>query len=233
MNRLLAIAAIVIAIGAATYVAWTWAYPTGTLRYRMTVEVEVNGEIRTGSSVLEARFTLPPPSPVGGNRVTTRMRGDAAVVDLGDRGLLFVLLTGRPTESSRGFYSDPEAIAVSAFFGTSIGSLPEHTIREMSQMTLKAELGPQLLPMMVRFGDIDDPKTVEWVRPGEFADHYGLGARFIRATLETTDDPVTTGIRQLLPWLEGFKGTFGGLGRPSQTEPEKNLTGNEFIKGRP
>ena len=51
--------------------------------------------------------------------------------------------------------------------------------------------------MMVRFGNINDPKSVERVEPNQ------IGVR--RIWLETTSEPVTTGIKLRLPWLVSQK----------------------------
>jgi hypothetical protein len=51
-------------------------------------------------------------------------------------------------------------------------------------------------PMLVHFGDIDDPKTVRKVSP------ESIGVT--RITIEVTDDPVTTGIEKRLEWLAKY-----------------------------
>ena len=57
---------------------------TPTYRYRMTVEVETPEGLKTGSSVIEvstdvaSEYTIPTPG-----KVTNRVRGEAAAVDLG------------------------------------------------------------------------------------------------------------------------------------------------------
>lgn len=58
---------------------------------------------------------------------------------------------------------------------------------------VKGELSRADWPMMVRFGDINDPKTVERVSP----DAIGV----TQIALETTVAPVTTGIQNRLRWL--------------------------------
>ena len=59
---------------------------------------------------------------------------------------------------------------------------------------VSAELPRKHWPMMVRFGDIHDPKSVEKVEP------EAIGVK--RITLETTSDPVTAGIEKRLGWLK-------------------------------
>ena len=65
---------------------------------------------------------------------------------------------------------------------------------------MKAELSRADWPLMVRFGDINDPKTVEQVDPDT------IGVK--RIVLETTRADVTTGIEKRIPWIikaESFK----------------------------
>ena len=71
-----------------------------------------------------------------------------------------------------------------------------------------ALLVPQEMPFLVRFRDLKNPMSVEEVQPGNLAATFGGGARLLRATIEMTDAPVTTGIETRLPWLEGLKGGF-------------------------
>ena len=67
-------------------------------------------------------------------------------------------------------------------------------------------------PMLVTFGDLDDPTSVERVDPDELAATFGEGVRLKRITVQVTDDPVTSGIGQRLGWLNRTKGTL--LSRP-------------------
>jgi hypothetical protein len=69
------------------------------------------------------------------------------------------------------------------------------------------------LPLLVRFRDISDPKTVEKVDPANLAASFGAGVKLTRATIETVPSgywpfnlfgiggsPVTRGIEARLPW---------------------------------
>ena len=64
----------------------------------------------------------------------------------------------------------------------------------------RAELPRADWPLMVRFGDISDPKTVEQVDPDT------IGVK--RILLETTRDDVTTGIEKRLGWLPTVNGSL-------------------------
>ena len=63
------------------------------------------------------------------------------------------------------------------------------------------ELPFEDLPLLVRFRDLTDPTSIESVDPFELARSYGAGVTLKRATVEITDDPITTGITKNLPWL--------------------------------
>jgi len=143
-------------------------------------------------------------------------RGEAAVVDLRSRGILFALLNNdavRPASAAGG------AIAWVAFQnldrqarvdanGDSTKSLA-YFIDAMNRGKPKADVSIEALPLLVRFRDPNDPRTVERVDPNHLAQSLGPGATLARATVEITDDPLTTGIEKELPWLAG--GELGTL----------------------
>ena len=60
-------------------------------------------------------------------------------------------------------------------------------------------------PMLVTFGNIDDPASVERVDPDDLAFTFGDGVSLKRITVQVTDDPVTTGIEQRLGWLGNIR----------------------------
>src|SRR5262249_13499521 len=75
----------------------------------------------------------------------------------------------------------------------------------------------KLYPRLLRFRDIKDPATAELVDPDYLAKSFGPGFRLVRVTIEITNEPVTRGIRKILPWLsrnlESFRLNVGpGLG---------------------
>lgn len=63
------------------------------VRYRLTVEVDDNGAIRTGAAVQEENCTFNDGAFKGmGNALNCGIKGEAVVIDLGEKGALFVLL---------------------------------------------------------------------------------------------------------------------------------------------
>ena len=68
------------------------AYRNFSLRYRLTVSVEDNGQIKTGASIVEAgleSLTAFLCFPVCGQNL--RFAGNAVAIDLGAKGLLFAI----------------------------------------------------------------------------------------------------------------------------------------------
>lgn len=190
----------------------------GTWRYRMTVEIETPEGLKTGTAVREvwaqemSRMTT---EAVPQTKVT----GEAVVVDLGERGVVFALL--------RGTYGVDFAhrVAAKAFPGKpgGMGYTPEGIDYYEHLKDVKTDLQIDNMPMMVTFGDMNDPTSVElvyktariqnkdeWTNPSyeatdNFERLFGKGVRLKRVTLEMTDDPVTTGVLKWLPWLPEYR----------------------------
>ena len=175
-------------------------------RFRLTVEVETPQGIKTGSSVMEAfasqgTLRLGDVSPSSGG-----LEGEAVVVDL-PGGPIFALLTlgdgKNPLDAVVTTALAPELRTYKGA-GTYISA-----VRKLGHPwfgSFKAELSPngdtggknparsaREWPVFVRFRDINDPKSIERVNP------QAVGVKHI--WVETTGDPVTTGIEKRLVWF--------------------------------
>jgi hypothetical protein len=158
----------------------------------MTVEVETPRGLKTGAGVMEvsAYHTLALTSeekPGGGG-----LKGEAVVVDLPGRPL-FVLLK-RPDAMG----SLAAAVTLALAPDAKVGGLDAYidAVRKLGGWSAhaKADLPREDWPLMVRFKDINDPKSVEKVDPDAIA--------VKRILLETTRDDVTTGIEKRIPWID-------------------------------
>lgn len=185
--------------GAVALLGGCWG-SSASYRYRMTVEVDTPEGIKTGSSVMEVRLARG--MAIGDQSgVTSGVFGEAVVVDL-PNGPLFVLLQvpdagpplqdivphallGRRSDGPDGAMADGAKLG-STWFSEYRAELPR-TRDNGSQVSNNN------WPMMVRFADINDPKSVEQVDPAS------IGVK--RITVETTSDDVTTGIEKRLGWL--------------------------------
>ncbi len=81
-------------------------------------------------------------------------------------------------------------------------------VDHLSRMRDTVELTPSQLPMLVRFRNIHDPRTVERVNPDDLGAIFGPGVRLLHATIAITADPVTTGTVKQLEWLNGSTPTL-------------------------
>ena len=199
---------------------------TATVRYRLTLEAEVDGAPKSGSGVIEVTYSKNN-DPISQAEFSIDVRGEAVVLDLGPRRVLFALLKG-DTDSRSG----ADYIVLRAF-NLPGGALPSPVtsgLQQVRQLSGKRELPLTSLPLLVRFGDINDPKTVERVHPQNLTESFGPGAKLVRSTLEIvpagvwplnslgiTGEPITTGIQGRLGWLKriggGYlDGTFAGGG---------------------
>jgi hypothetical protein len=124
---------------------------------------------------------------------------------------LFALLRGRTIGLSEDVSFPPYVVleAFSSRLDKRAGIIEK--MRELNKLQPKAELPSALLPMLVRFRDIKDPRSVEGVSPDNLAASFGPGVRLRRATIEITRDRVTTGIGQTLPWLDELDKRGGAL----------------------
>src|ERR1700728_2429725 len=98
MRKLLIIVLIIIGIP----VIWFWvSFPTVSYRYRLTVAVECDGQVHSGSSVIEVLLRFNPKwLPPSGGTYNVFVTGQAVLIDLGARGVLVAALGGNPYDLS-------------------------------------------------------------------------------------------------------------------------------------
>jgi hypothetical protein len=167
-------------------------FPTySSYRYRMTVEVEVNGKVYSGASVIEVTINRQPQIGSAPPYVPY-IRGDAVFVDLGKgRNVIALLAAGPSAENAN--YSDN---IVPALFKVPVEHWPE-----LGDMRGTREVPASRMPTFVTFADLNDPKSARVVRPEDFENEFGAGASLRSVTVEMTVDPVTRKIVTKLPWL--------------------------------
>jgi hypothetical protein len=227
---------------------------THVYRYRLTLEVTVNDKPHAGSGVIGVSVT----ESAGlflysSSNIHHGVRGEAVVVDLGERGALFVLLQDIDRPQGPGFGASPEYIVQSAFPpvpGPDV--MTSANMRRYARGGEKRDLKPGELPLLVRFRDISDPKTVERVDPSNLAATFGAGVKLTRVTIETVPsgywpfnlfgiggEPVTRRIEKRLGWLaapwekqrELLKGPYWDSSDPNYVYG-KHLTLDYFQLGR-
>lgn len=178
-------------------------------RYRLTVEVDTPQGLRTGSSVIEVTAGEVG-TTLGG--ASAQAKGEAVAVDIAPGQTLFVLLR---SEASHGWAAgimsgvtpdpDDSSIPIDDRFGAKIEAVRANRKLNVVPRWFAPRFADQKpvggYPIMVRFRDVRDPKTVERVDPDNLAASFGQGVSLRRITVQITDDPVTTGIEKRLVWL--------------------------------
>ena len=197
-------------------VVWKLAFPSETIRFRLTLEAEVDGKLVTASSAVEVLFVGPTfldswdplQDDPRGSHTDIRVRGEAVALEVGNRGYLFATLA--PVERSRsdGLLNYPcciyaQAIVPRAWREPQIRVAAD--LARLRRLSSKMELSIDELPLLVCFGDLSRPETVERVDPNDLAASFGPGVRLASATVELTDAPITDEIVRILPWLANEK----------------------------
>ncbi|MGO4741593.1 hypothetical protein AB4099_34155 [Bosea sp. 2KB_26] len=210
----------------------TFIQPSFEHRFRITLEVDTPEGLRSGTSVWSVNCT----EPLGGFlRSMTggcQTRGEAIVVSLPDgRALIGLMAFGSRVEIADIYDTAPRAFGFrgSGANGGWFSQAPSWTGTQL--------LTNGLIPALVTFADLGNPKTARLLSPSndDFAKEFGLGYRFRRAMLEMvpvgiwplnrvgiTGVPTATGIDVKLPWLLAAK-NYGYLSGRSGCNPWTEL----------
>jgi hypothetical protein len=168
------------------------AYPTYSYRYRMTVDVMVDGVVRSGASVIEVTIEKQPKVLDAPSQIS-RVRGEAVFVDLGmGRNVTALLATERATNVDYPFY------VISMVFGL---TFDDRDLRKLADLKGRRDLPASFLPTFVTFSDLNDANTARIVSPSDFEKEFGIDVQFKRIWIEITESPVANGIDKKLLWL--------------------------------
>lgn len=190
---------------------------------RLTLVIETpQGEV-SGSSVTKVSF-----SPR--NKIilrdldgsTLRLRGEVAMVEVLPGRWLFALLP----DQERLIYTYVSDQQADGHIGL------EEAIPLIRDQTEPIALDPNSkssldyaprFPILATFDDIMKPETVRVVDPKNLAAVFGEGVRLKTVTLEITDDAVTEGRVEALPFWQQLQaqGTFSGLQSFDPKKPDK------------
>jgi hypothetical protein len=177
----------------ALVVGYNYLYPNYTYRYRLTVNIEVDGKLHSGSSVIEVTWRGGPKIGEGGAYWPT-VRGQAVLVDLSDRGLVVATLIA---EDNRKAGFGVQWIVPRAFGDENGGDY-----KRVTELRGKRELSFDNLPRFLWFPNPQDPNTAETLLVGNIPSVFGPSAHFAGAFVEITSDPLVNDIRQKLPWIK-------------------------------
>ena len=166
-------------------------------RFRMTVEVQTPAGVKRGWSVMEETayetWRLTSEEHAGGGG----LRGEAVIVDL-PSGPLFALLT---TGDARQPLDVEVTRALSGVAPLNPVSVYVRAVKDLGRnVGLTAGLPRKRWPLMVRFRNLSDPRTVEQVDPD------AIGVR--RVIIQTTTEPITAVLQRRLEWLSTQVGSL-------------------------
>jgi hypothetical protein len=221
-------------------------YPSGEWRYKITVEVETPEGVKTGSAVREISAISRPKGMGESNDTHVKLaKGEAVVVDLGGRGVLFALLTNPHATS----LDHPIWTVFNAFPSPCLdGAVSRCSVKYYKDLknTAVVELKEKDFPMLVSFEDINDPKTIRpvitmdvcadtetriphssfCIKEDFFEQYFGKGVSLLSIKVEMAEEPVTWGvvdrympsyrpIQEYMKWLRSLK-----YGDPRRVGPD-------------
>lgn len=173
----------------------------GRYRFRMTVEVETLQGRKSGSSVFQVTAGYRPDLQPGGKAREWKVRGEAVAVDLPDGKTLFALL------KTFAIYNDLVGMSMTALDPAFRNDVPEsaNRIANGKGNQGQVEILQSDLPLLVAFGDIEDPATVFEVKADDFSAHFGIGTKLKIIYVENTNQGLKTGIQKRLRWLPKYR----------------------------
>lgn len=197
---IIALCAVVLIVGVIAW--WKSAYPTYSYRYRLTIAIEVDGKVHTGSSVIEVAWNGGPEfGDVGSYHPS--IRGQATLIDIGPRGVVVAALVNG---ESYGAASDGALsalwIAARAFGNDSTNN----QLRKLPHLAGRRDLAADNMPRLIWFSDIADPNTARKLMADDLPALLGSGARLAAAYVEITRDPIVVDIDKRLPWYRPLRG---------------------------
>ncbi|MDX2209450.1 MAG: hypothetical protein SFV20_03730 [Sphingopyxis sp.] len=201
--------------------------PKHRYRFKMMIEVETPDGIRSGSSVYEVTAQdLQALLPDEADRKWST-KGEAVAVDLPDGVTLFALLK---TGAMHGDMASLSMAALDPAFNNDVVESAER-ISTGHGIISPAIVKRSDYPMLVWFPDINDPRSVAQVDPGDLQKSFGAGYRLKAITVQVTDEPVSTGIEKRLDAI-GFKPHAGldpSLGVTASPTLAQQLGKDDFV----
>jgi hypothetical protein len=182
---------------------------TESYRYKLTLAVDTPEGVKRGSSVVEVLF-YDVSFPERGTM--HKLRGEALYLDLGPgvRPLIALLTcklhTIEGNDQPWTLDAGPGTRTLSRIYNLSPSPDYMDDVPRIARMRGPRQITPSDLPDLVTFANINDPGSVIEVDPNNLRATLGPNIAWYEITLESTDEPVTTGIEMKLPWLPAYHG---------------------------
>jgi hypothetical protein len=179
MKRIAIVAGVILAM----IVCYLAMYPTTSYRFRITLNVDTPQGPKSGSSVLEVRtWRYPAWLTLGNNTGESSLKGEAVFVDLGPgtggkpRNVIALMVLG-PRGEDESFNLLPGKVFEPVWAQKPDRGefrVPSSELPKLPAGT-NAELRGDLIPTLVTFSDLSDPRTVRVVRSDNFEQTFGKG----------------------------------------------------------
>jgi len=215
-------------------------YPSTKIRYKMTVEVDTPEGVKTGSAVREISMVSRPKRMGEMNDTHVKLeKGEAVVIDLGQRGVLFALM-GIGDHAIQAFFN-----AIPS--GCPEGAVSRCSIRYYKSLSKSAtsKLAEKNYPMLVTFKNRYDLNSLAVASKYESEDMpdgyggvahsltslFGNGVKISSIIIELTDQEPEFIIDQWLPWLSQIGGKYLHGGAALKGAPYSLHGGNFQVRG--
>jgi hypothetical protein len=174
-------------------------------RYKLALILNTPDGVKTGFNVVELRY-FEVSIPEQGEMHDTR--GQALYLNLGAgrRPLIALLTRINRAEEVRWLEDSPSLVLAKVCLGGA-GDLDwiEMAMRFKERCRRPLRITTADLPDLVTFADVQDPKSVMLVDANNLSATLGPGVSWRSMTLEATDDPLTKGIDEFLPWMREYQ----------------------------
>ena len=206
------------------YAAYSFLLPTYRIRYRLSMDVEVDGKLKTSSNVIEISYQIMPDSLSflggAGGAFGGAMHGAAPTIDLGPSSQVFIIdirpLGSAPNRERcpllrpNGVRLTMLPLVANGFPGEGLPSTMAKYLARLQEKHGAVDVPIEILPMFVHFRDPSDPQTIEEIDPRALSTVLNRNVRLVAVRLELTQEAITAPDPD---WPESLKDSRGTLAR--------------------
>ncbi len=187
------------------YGLYLYNFPSASHRYRLTVEIEAEGKVHSGTGVVQVLWFEQTMSQV---TVNSHVEGRAALVDLGKHGVVIAALKNNVRSGQfKPVPRDAEYLALDAFFGNRTWATKKVSQQHKAYVAIGGETGRRSLPEasyppFIWMPNPSDRGSAEPMMARDFPRKIDPSAKIRSVTVEMTSDPLANDLFEKLPWLE-------------------------------
>jgi len=166
------------------------------VRYRLEITLRIDGVTTTASSVYQMSLGSGGGSGAGtiARFLLSSFEGQAIVLPLSNLPTLIVPMTTGTVDGFTMLY------LAACDLRPNEGEEPAHYLTRVQAFNGKCNVPSNLLTILA-IADPLNPRTLRLASVSNLSATFGPNVSFLSAAVSTTNDPVTTGIRSILPWV--------------------------------